>query len=72
MNVLDVLNDPSVSQKAVNIVCYFKKSVQEITKIKEAQQKLNFYIGKVAVVPLTYVVTRWWSTLRMCDRIKYL
>jgi hypothetical protein len=59
-------------QKATNIVSYFNKSTQAVEKIKRAQQVLEVYGGSTPVKPLTDVVTRWWSTYQMCNRIKYL
>jgi hypothetical protein len=59
-------------QKATNIVLYFNKSTQAVEKIKQTQTLLEIYEGNTPVKPLTDVVTHWWSTYQMCNRIKYL
>ena len=62
----------SAVQKATNVVSYFNKSTQAIKKIKQAQNSLQVYTGKIPVKPLTDVVTRWCSTYQMCERLLYL
>ena len=43
-----------------------------IHKLLDKQDSLQVYTGKIPVKPLTDVVTRWWSTYQMCERLLYL
>lgn len=64
----------SAVKKANNIVSHFNSSPQAEAKLIAVQREGTHkeYVRKQPVGVLTDVVTRWWSTLRMCERIIYL
>jgi hypothetical protein len=62
----------AVQKATTNIVSYFIRSTQVVEKIKQKQTLLEVYEGNTPVKPLTDVVTRWWSTYQMRNRIMYL
>ena len=63
--------EKSIVKKASDIVLFFNSSPQALEQLKSMQGSLHQYTTrKVGVV--TDVVTRWWSTYKMCKRLIYL
>jgi hypothetical protein len=72
MLVLDEVQDLDTMKKARRLVEHFSKSNQQLAKLIEQQKNMDTYNGKQAVGVVIDVVTRWWSTYSMCERLIYL
>ena len=59
-------------KKCRSLVEVFTTSTQKMEKLLKIQQSMNVYNGKVPVKTIQDVVTRWWSTYTMLDRLAYL
>jgi hAT family dimerisation domain. len=60
-------------EKARNVVNHFGKSTQAVEHLKKKQKLLEHtYENKVPVTVVKDVVTRWWSTYSMIERLLYL
>ncbi len=72
MLALDEVHDLDTMKKARRLVEHFSKSNQQLAKLIEQQKNMDTYNGKQAVGVVIDVVTRWWSTYSMCERLIYL
>ena len=59
-------------KKCRSLVEVFTTSTQKMDKLLNIQSSMNVYNGKVPVKVIQDVVTRWWSTYTMLDRLVYL
>jgi hypothetical protein len=58
--------------KAQSLVEFFSRSNQALASLKQQQTSMQSYNGKIAIGVVVNVVTRWWSTFSMCERLVYL
>jgi hypothetical protein len=66
---LDEVHDLDTMKKARRLVEHFSKSNQQLEKIIKQQKNLDTYSGKQAVGVVVDVVTRWWSTYSIRERL---
>ena len=59
-------------KKCRSLVEVFTTSTQKMDKLLNIQSSMNVYNGKVPVKVIQDVVTHWWSTYTMLDRLVYL
>jgi hypothetical protein len=69
---LEEVHDLDTMKKARRLVEHFSKSTQQLEKLLKQQKNMDTYHGKQAVGMVVDVVTRWWSTYSMCERLIYL
>ena len=69
---LGEVQDLNTMKKAWRLVDHFSKSNQQIKKLKDQQKNMDTYDGKQTVGVVVDVVTRWWSTYSMCERLIHL
>jgi len=69
---LNEVHDLDTMKKARRLVEHFSKSNQQLEKLKAQQKNMDTYVGKQAVGVVIDVVTRWWSTYSMCERLIHL
>jgi hypothetical protein len=69
---LDEVHDIDTMKKASRLVEHFSKSNQQLEKLIKQQKNMDTYSGKQAVGLVVDVVTRWWYTYSMCERLIYL
>jgi hypothetical protein len=62
----------STMQKARDLVEHFSRSHLSTENLKNQQKSMDMYKDKTALTVLVDVVTRWWSTYRMIDRLLHL
>jgi hypothetical protein len=62
----------STMAKARTLVEFFSRSNQSTEALKKQQAAMNHYSDKVPVGVIVDVVTRWWSTWSMCNRLLHL
>ncbi len=72
MLALDEVHDLDTMKKARHLVEHFSKSNQQLAKLIAQQKNMDTYTGKQAVGVVADVVTRWWSTYSMCERLIHL
>ena len=65
-------DDFFLMKKCRSVVEVFTTSTQKMEKLLNVQRTMNIYNGKVPVKVIQDVVTRWWSTYTMLDRLVYL
>lgn len=72
-DVLEVgVGDLETMKKTRALVEYFSRSNQKLADLKNQQEIMpNVYL-RAPVGVIVDVVTRWWSTYAMCDRLLYL
>jgi hypothetical protein len=58
--------------KARTLVEFFSRSNQSTEALKKQQAAMNHYSDKLPVGVIVDVVTRWWSTWSMCNRLLHL
>ena len=59
-------------KKCRKLVELFSSSTQKMEKLLNVQKSMDRYNGKIPVKVIVDVVTRWWSTYSMLDRLVYL
>jgi hypothetical protein len=69
---LDEVDDLDTMKKARRLVEHFNKSIQQLEKLLKNRKNKDTCTGKQAVGMIVDVVTRWWSTYSMCERLIYL
>jgi hypothetical protein len=69
---LDEVVELSTMAKARLLVQYFSRSNQALASLKKQQVAMQSYNRKVPVGVVVDVVTRWWSTFSMCERLLVL
>ena len=69
----DMDNEHQAMKKCRSLVEFFSKSAQNTRQLKEQQKLLQpTYNGRQPVTVVQDVVTRWWSTYSMLERLLYL
>jgi hypothetical protein len=72
MLALEEVHDLDTIKKARRLMEHFNKSNQQLAKLKEQQKNMDTYNIKETLGVVVDVVTQWWSTYSMCERLLYL
>ena len=69
---LDEIVELSTTAKAPSLVDYFLRSNQAMADLKQKKTRMQYYMGNKEVGLVVEVVTCWWSTLSMYERLAYI